>query len=337
MGSPIAESGSGDFIQGIVGSSPAMRRLRHLLCRVAAADGPTLLCGETGSGKEAAGRAIHARSGRRDAPCVIHSFGNLPESLAESLLFGAEKGAHSEAKERTTGLFEQANGGVLILDELDKSSFGLQAKLLRALESGEIRRVGGKATVTLDVRVVGMMAQVPNATGRVEGLIPDLYYRLAGFVLTVPPLRERREDIPELCAALCDGLTRDAGRMVDLAPEVTAILQTLDWPWPGNVRELRQVLLQATLHTDGPLDGNSVRAALRERHVQPAACSPQDGRTADQTIDLAAVHGQLESGAALVDLAQALKIHRGTLSKKLSEWRSTQGLPPRRCGRPRRQ
>jgi DNA-binding NtrC family response regulator len=222
---------------GLIGESPPLRELKSLIARYAASDVPVLIQGESGSGKELAAAALHRLSPRREWPLVPVNCGALPESLVESELFGAERGAYTDAVSRP-GCFERANQGTIFLDEIGELAPAAQVKLLRVLESQELTRVGGTSTVRLNVRVVAATNKdLLREVGR-ERFREDLFYRINVLPLRVPPLRERPEDIPLLAAHfLASGST--------LHPQ--ALDRLCAHSWPGNVRELRNVLARAAV------------------------------------------------------------------------------------------
>ena len=239
--------------RAIVGSSPAIERVRADIERVAVAPYAVLIEGESGVGKELVAREIHLRSPRAAAPLVAINCGAIAPELIESELFGHEKGAFSGAVGRRRGVFEEAHGGTLFLDEVGELPLHLQPKLLRALEAREIRRVGGDGTVRVDVRVVS--ATLRDLDRRVaEGRFrEDLFFRLQDFRVRVPALRERPGDIPELSAALLARIARETGRHRRL--EDRALARLMMCPWPGNVRELFAVLKRAAFATATPYIG----------------------------------------------------------------------------------
>ncbi len=254
----------------MVGRSPAFLACVDHLARVAESEAPVLLYGESGVGKELAARFIHARSNRSGASFIVINCAAVPESLFESELFGHERGAFSGSSGLKKGLFELADGGTLFLDEVGEIPLGLQAKLLRVLETGEFRRVGGTQTLSADVRVVSatnrkLLDEIDARRFRL-----DLYYRLAGIVVTLPPLRERRADLPELTAFLLRRLSGgDAVHQLD--PGALAALAGYDFP--GNVRELRNLLQQAMLNCrDGIIRAGDLR--LPTPAGQPVFVSP---------------------------------------------------------------
>jgi DNA-binding NtrC family response regulator len=232
----------------LLGTSAPMRELRRLLERVAAAPYPALILGESGTGKELAARAIHAKSPRASGPFVAANCAAIPENLLEAELFGHAKGAFTGAERERAGLFEQAHGGTLFLDEVACLSPRAQEALLRALENGEIRRVGGTKTERVDVRVVA--ATNENLEDE-SAFRRDLYYRLNVLRLEIPPLRERAEDLPLLAEKLLARVEAESGLKRRLAPDAHAALAA--HRWPGNVRELENALRRAASLSDGEL------------------------------------------------------------------------------------
>jgi DNA-binding NtrC family response regulator len=231
--------------RGLVGESAGLRDVKSLVLRYASSESPVLVAGESGTGKELVARAIHDASRRRSLPFVALNCGALPETLLESELFGSEKGAYTDAVSRP-GCFEQANGGTLFLDEVGEMSAGAQTRLLRVIEQRELTRVGGTRAVPLDVRVVSAANRELRPGGACGAFRADLYYRLGVLPLRVPPLRERRDDIPMLAAHFLSLLGRAD---TILSGEALQALRGHDWP--GNVRELRNVMERAALSADG--------------------------------------------------------------------------------------
>jgi serine/threonine-protein kinase PknK len=238
---------------GIVAESPAMREALSLALRVAASDVPVLIRGESGTGKELVARAIHAHSTRKDRPFVSESCGAIPETLLESALFGHVKGAFTGADRRRVGLFEAAHGGTLFLDEIAEMSPGMQTRLLRVLQEGEVRPVGGERTLRVDVRVLAATHRDIEAMVSDGSFREDLFYRLAVVDLRLPPLRERASDVMPLVQHFVQ--KHAAGRTPRL--ERRAIERLLTRAWPGNVRQLENEVRRALV-----LGGD----VLREEH-----------------------------------------------------------------------
>jgi DNA-binding NtrC family response regulator len=255
----------------LVGSAPAMAQVHRLIATVAPHDAPVLILGETGTGKELAARTIWQQSKRADMPFVPINCGALSENLVESELFGHVKDAFTNANRDHKGLFEVANGGTVFLDELGELNKNIQVKLLRFLESGEIRRVGDNKPYRLDVRVLCATNRDPRALIANDEFREDLYFRINTFEVRLPPLRERRSDIPDLARHL---LARAARRPADqvaglLSPEAVDVL--LEHSWPGNVRELANVMEHAyILSGGGPISPEHLPSTVRLRAAAPA-------------------------------------------------------------------
>jgi len=225
----------------LIGASPAMQRIFALIRQVGPTSAPVLIGGESGAGKELVAREIHNYSPRALGPFIAINAAALPETLVESELFGHERGAFTGAVERSAGCFEQAHGGTLFLDEIGEMPQSTQAKLLRVLEDLRVRRLGGKHEIAVDVRVLAATSQELGTHLR-----EDLFYRLSVFQIVIPPLRERKEDIPLIAEAMLQNLNKKHGtRVTGLDSEVLQALQQHDWP--GNVRELRNVLERAAI------------------------------------------------------------------------------------------
>jgi formate hydrogenlyase transcriptional activator len=258
--------------EGIVGSSPALRTVLDEVQIVAPTGATVLIAGETGTGKELIARAIHMRSERRQRPFVKVNCAAIPTELLESELFGHERGAFTGAVAQRIGRFEAADGGTLFLDEIGDMPLHLQTKLLRVLQEQEFERVGGSRTIRVDVRIVA-------ATNRdLKGMVyenkfrADLYYRLAVFPMNVPPLRERREDIPLLTRYFVRKHAGRMGRNIESIP-AHAMEALTNYDWPGNIRELQNVIERSVVLSGGPalhvalpeLDGSSAPVALYVR------------------------------------------------------------------------
>ncbi|MCB9763209.1 MAG: sigma 54-interacting transcriptional regulator [Alphaproteobacteria bacterium] len=255
LGRALAERKDADQpFPDVVARSPSFLRKLTELARVARFDAPILLMGETGTGKSMLARRVHAASARSGQAFVHVNCGALPEALIEAELFGAEEGAFTGARSRA-GRFEAARGGTLFLDELNSMPEACQVKLLVALQEKQITRLGSSRPIPVDARVIGAM----NDLGATGGLREDLYYRLAVFPIRVPPLRERREDIPLLARMVLER-TRSRWGLPELRLSTRALAQLDAHPWPGNVRELENVLDRAALlATDGVIESLELR------------------------------------------------------------------------------
>ncbi len=235
-----------DEFQSIVGQGPAMRRVYEVVDQVAATDATVLLQGESGTGKELIARAIHHRSGRRDEPFVAINCGALPETLLESELFGYEKGAFTGATAPKQGRIELAHGGTLFLDEVGEMSPKTQVDFIRVLQEKEFRRLGGTRLIRVDIRVIAASNRDLEARVRAGQFREDLYYRLNVVPVFLPPLRERREDIPLLAETFLDEFSQIHRRPPKhISREALRLL--VSYEWPGNVRELRNVMERLTV------------------------------------------------------------------------------------------
>lgn len=244
-------TGSDAPARAIVGHSAVVNRVRTIIERAAEADSPVLVTGESGVGKELVAREIHRRSRRRRARFVALNCPAIPESLIESEMFGYERGAFTGADEAKIGLIELSGGGTLFLDEIGELPGKLQAKLLRVLQEHEIQRLGGLRPISVDLRIVAATNRDLEKEVEAGRFRSDLFYRLNVLRVEVPPLRERREDIPELAEFVLGRVTRKLNRpMAKLSPTVAEALQ--QYAWPGNIRELENVLERMVILSDGP-------------------------------------------------------------------------------------
>jgi two-component system response regulator HydG len=245
----------GALYRDIVGASGRMQRIFRLVRKVARTDSTVLLIGESGTGKELVARSIHLQSSRGQGPFVAVNVGALPDSLVESELFGYARGAFTGARDDRAGLIEAADHGTLFLDEIGDMPLPSQVKLLRTLESSEVRRVGDTATRLVDIRVIAATHRDLAREVEEGRFREDLYYRLNVVQIDLPPLRERREDIGLLAAYFLEKASERAGRTLVFSPEAMQLLERHDYP--GNVRELENAIEHAVAIGDGPL----IRAA----------------------------------------------------------------------------
>ncbi len=253
---------------GMVGNSPAMRRLYKLIGQTAPTDSTVLVCGESGTGKELVARAIHAHSPRSGRRMVVVNCASIPETLLEAELFGHERGAFTGATQRRIGKFEYAGGGTIFLDEVGELSPATQGKLLRVLQEGTIERLGSNQALPVDARVIAATNRDLEAEMRKGAFREDLFYRLNVVSLRVPALRERIDDLPELAAVL---LRRCAARLRIPAPVLTpALVRVLQSrSWPGNVRELEHALERALILSPGGLIDEGCLAAAQQPAGDP--------------------------------------------------------------------
>jgi transcriptional regulator with GAF, ATPase, and Fis domain len=234
----------------LIGQSPGLQAVLDKVRSVAPTDASVLITGETGTGKELIARAIHSASNRRDKPLIKINCAAFPPGLVESELFGHEKGAFTGATSRRIGRFELANGGTIFLDEIGEVPPETQVKLLRVLQEREFDRVGGGAPIKVDIRVLAATNRDLLQAVREKTFREDLYYRLNVFPISLPPLRERKEDIPLLVHFLVHKFATRIAKRIDGVLETT-MRQLIDYPWPGNIRELENVLERAVILSTG--------------------------------------------------------------------------------------
>ena len=246
-------------LDAIIGDDPTLRAALARAALVAPTGTPVLVTGESGTGKELIARALHELGPNPSGPLVAVNCGALPRELAESELFGHERGAFTGASARRAGWFEEASGGTLVLDEVGELPLDLQPKLLRVLETGRLRRVGGVGEIAVRVRVVAMTLRDLHGDVARRCFRDDLYYRLAGFCLRLPPLRERRGDIPLLAAHFLREIAGEIGERQLDASAMAALSAAI---FPGNVRELRNTIRRAAILSSGRGDGRIDADAL---------------------------------------------------------------------------
>ncbi len=299
----------------IQGSSRAMERLLAMLDRAGRANSHVLIIGESGSGKDLAARTIHRASQRRDLPFLAINCAALPDELLESELFGHEKGAFTGAAGRRHGLLELAHEGTLFLDEVAEMTPAMQAKLLRALDRGEIRRLGGDRTLHVDVRVIAATNKDLTRAVATGEFRHDLYYRLGVVVIEVPPLRERVEDIPLLVEHFVQQAVGPEQRPVKLSSDAMTLLTR--YPWPGNVRELRNVIERLTVLSSG----SEITAADVSLHVGTATPGGETGLPSLGEIERRHIVKVLQhTGGNRARAAKILGIDPKTLYNKLKSY-----------------
>ncbi len=328
-------------LENVVGDHGLMQDVFRLVQKVASSSATVLIYGESGTGKELIARALHYNSPRAARPFVAVNCSAIPEPLLESELFGHEKGAFTGAVARKAGLFEEAQGGTLFLDEVGDLPLAMQAKLLRAVQEKEIRRVGGTASIPLDVRIVAATNQDLARLVREGKFREDLYYRLNVFPITLPPLRERATDIPRLAEHFLERFAREAGRS---RPRVSrqALSLLLRYRWPGNVRQLESVLERAFLLCEG----GEITPDLLPPEVRENVAGPPSGLDIDipdEGISLEALERELlakamrKAGGRLTRAARLLGISYRTLQYRLEKFgiaRQPVAGPPNPSGAP---
>ncbi len=306
--------------EGMVGRSAAMQRLFGLMKRALDANGiPILVRGESGTGKELVARCIHFNGPRRGRPFLAINCASVPEQLFESELFGHERGAFTGAVARRVGYFERADGGTLLLDEIGDMPPAMQAKLLRVLQEREIQRLGSTASIGVDVQIVAATNQDLDAAMREGRFREDLFYRIAAFPLVVPPLREHREDIPELAELFLRQHAERVGRPIKkLSPE--ALRRLLQHDWPGNIRELEGAIGRAVLVETGDMLAESSLPPLSlpaGADSAPVAAPPGALRPLAEVERDALLRTLQACNHNVTQAALALGIHRSTLHRKL--------------------
>ena len=294
--SPIADRGArgGSGTDEIIGASLALHRVLRDVDVVAPTDSTVLIQGETGTGKELIARAIHDRSARRARPFVKLNCAAIPPGLLESELFGHDRGAFTGAVRQKTGRFELADGGTLFLDEIGELPLELQPKLLRILQEQEFERVGGERTVRVDVRLIAATNRDLAGMVAEQRFRDDLFYRLNVFPIDVPPLRERRDDIPALVEHFVRRFASQMNRRIDIIPW-DAIAAMQQYAWPGNIRELANVVERATIRSPGP----TLDIPVAEFELAPRASRPSASREHPATL------AGLESARILAVLEEA--------------------------------
>ncbi len=303
----------------LVGDSPSMARVRSLIAKVGPTSSAVLILGETGTGKELVARAVHDQSLRADMPFVAVNCGALPETLIESELFGHRKGAFTGADEHRVGLFEVANGGTIFLDEIGELPKAMQAKLLRVLESGEIRRVGDNDAFQVDVRLVCATHRNLEEMVEQEEFREDLMFRINTFEISVPPLRERIEDIERLACHLVRRFRPNAPEAAELlAPDAIEMLQ--QHAWPGNVRELANVIEHASILCEQlPITAEDLPARFASRALRGPRLRAI-GPTTLRDLEMQAIYEALERhDGNKPKVAEELGISLKTLYNKLNQ------------------
>ncbi len=304
----------------LVWTSAAMRAVMAQVDRVAASESRVCVLGETGTGKELVALAIHEHSGRRTRPFVTLNCAAVPSELIESELFGHEKGAFTGAATRHVGKFEQAHGGTLFLDEIGDMPLVMQAKLLRVLQEGEFERIGAERRTEVNTRVIVATHRDLDVLVQKGTFREDLYHRIFVFPITIPPLRERLDDVPPLAEHFARQVADQNGwKPRGFTPDG---LQELGrYAWPGNVRELRNVVERLLLLTDGAIDGPAVRQVLSGRRPSVAAAKGS-GPLADRVtaFERDAVLAELKAhGYRIAEAARSLGLERSHLYKKCQQ------------------
>lgn len=315
----------------MVGSSKSMQEIFHLVEMVAPSTASVLITGESGTGKEMVARTIHEMSPRKSKPFVAINCSAIPDTLIESEIFGHEKGAFTGALERRAGCFELAEEGTLLLDEIGEMPAATQAKLLRVLEDRKLRRLGSKVETPVDVRVLAATNKVPEeavARGELRG---DLYYRLNVFNIHLPPLREHKEDLPQLVDALLADMNQKHGRNVGGVSD--SVLHAFNhYNWPGNVRELRNTLERAVIVCEGGmveprhLPPNFGSSGLKMAATDGAGIRLEVGTTVEEAEKMLILKTLAATNNNKTRAAEILGISLKTLHNKLKEYGTASGV-----------
>lgn len=314
----------------IVGRSPLLLKVFDAIGHVSPTDASVLITGETGTGKELVARAIHTASNRRGRPLIKVNCAALPTGLVESELFGHEKGAFSGAISRRVGRFELAHGGTIFLDEVGELPPDVQAKLLRVLQEREFERVGGSSSIRVDVRILAATNRDLAAAVKAGTFREDLYYRLSIFPIPLPPLRERKGDIPILLKFLVEKFKMRLGKpLEEVTPE--SMERLLAYHWPGNVRELENVLERAAILANGPWISIDAAALPADAHRFPIASIPAGSALSLRSVERDHVLSVLERTQWVIDgengAARILNIHPNTLRSRLKKLGIARPLP----------
>ncbi len=308
--------------EGMISSDPGMRRVFELVERVAASGTAVTILGETGTGKELVARALHARSPRAEGPFIPVNCSAIAETLIESELFGHERGAFSGAERLRKGAFEEAGGGTIFLDEIGELPIDLQAKLLRTLELGEVKRVGASRPLTVDVRIVAATHRDLRAQVRAGRFREDLFYRLCVVPVTIPPLRQRRGDVRALAEAF---LAAAAPRGLPLRWSEEALARLEGYDWPGNVRQLRNVVQRALLFRGEGLVVPGAAVAFEDTRTAAGDTGDDDtlfvrGLTMEE-IEREAIRLSLRRHAGRrAAVVRELRIAKSTVLKRIGQW-----------------
>ncbi|HBO84784.1 MAG: Fis family transcriptional regulator [Deltaproteobacteria bacterium GWC2_42_11] len=307
----------------IIGTNNKMRECIRIAEKVSASNSTVLIYGESGTGKELIAKGIHHNSQRRDKPFMAINCAAIPENLLESELFGYEKGAFTGAFARKIGLFEYADGGTLFLDEIGDMGTALQAKLLRTIQEREIRRLGGKENIKSDVRIVAATNKNLEEEIKKNRFREDLFYRLNVIAICLPPLRERKEDIPELAGYFIERYSMASGKEIkDISDDALNLI--MNYNWPGNVRQLESIIERAVLLTDGKiLDADALPMEIKNRPYQIGKIDfeiPDEGMSLEEFEKVVLLKAMIKSNWVIAKAASLLGISYRTLQYRLEKF-----------------
>lgn len=322
------EEGIGDgnlyfTIDSLLTKNPRMKKIKERTLKAAKTDSPVMIYGETGTGKELIAQAIHNHSFRKSNPYIIQNCSAIPLTLGESIFFGTTRGSFTGA-ENKKGLFEMANNGTLVLDELNSMDIELQAKLLRATENNYIRRVGGDSAIKTDVRIISTLNEEPSFVIEESKLRQDLYYRLGVVLIYIPPLRERKEDIPLLVENFIKEYNSKMNKTITgIDDRVKKLLQ--EYNWPGNVRELKHIIESAFNFADGDIiSEDELPSYIRHKEEDEEGILNLNSKfslnNAVKEYERKHILLALEGSHTLNEAAKILKISRQTLKYKMDTY-----------------
>lgn len=310
-------------IDDIITNNPDMIAVKNQALKAAKTSSPVMIYGETGTGKELIAQAIHNHSFRKNNPFIVQNCASIPSSLGESILFGTTKGSFTGA-ENKVGLFEIANGGTLVLDELNSMDINLQSKLLRVTEKGHFRRLGGKNIINVDVRLISTINEEPYYLIETNKIRKDLFYRLGVVLIYIPPLRDRKDDIPLLVKSFIDEYNKKMEKNIKgLSKEVKDLI--MDYDWPGNVRELKNFIEGAFNFAEGSIiDKDSVPYHIisidKDNKPKINMEDKFDLNEAIKEQEIKYIKFALENSKTLTDAARLLRISRQLLKYKLDKY-----------------
>jgi arginine utilization regulatory protein len=309
-------------VTDIIGDSPEMAQLRQKILRVAASGSSVFIYGETGTGKELVAQSLHVNCPGRAGRFISQNCAAIPQTLLESIFFGTSKGSFTGAQNKP-GIFEMAKGGTVFLDEMNSMDLGMQAKLLRAIEEKTITRVGGSEPTRIDVRIISAINQSPDRCLQDKTIRSDLFYRMAQVQIRLPPLRERKADLPALAAHFIQKFNREmCTRVEGVSGPVLDLFQAYEWP--GNVRELRNVLESAFNSISGPfIELDSLPDYLRRTGEPAGDPARPEGESLYEAVDRfekSIILGKARQARTLTELADSLTISRQVLTYKIKKY-----------------
>ncbi len=314
--------------ENIIGTSSRINSVFQMMYKIARVDGTVLITGQSGTGKELVARAIHFKSPRSNGPFVVVNCGAIPKDLIESEFFGHTKGAFTDAKSEKTGKFELAQKGTIFLDEVGELSQEAQVKLLRALGEREIVKVGGTETIPIDVRVIAATNKNLEHDTEMGIFREDLYWRLAVLSIHLPPLKDRKEDIPLLCDHFIDKFNREMGKKIEgVTPKTLELL--INYSWPGNIREMESVIYEAIVLSESRIieEDNLPMRIRGKASIKEVVPSPEDKPMSDmvhsltEQMEIELIEKALkESGGNRTKAAEKLGISRKTLFNKMVQY-----------------